>query len=215
MMQQSGRMALAPAQATNIVISALVFGVLIPTLIHWTIGSKSRPATATVTAVLLIGAFATTLTLAQPASAQSCSLVVNGQSISSGSTVVVEEQSDLTVGFTGTEVTGGQASVKFGPLNVYSDSFTLTEAKTGSEERTFDRSKIADKGVGLYAIDAVVNTNGADCAFDFLIDVQGDPLSAPAGKGAAAALGLGALGSVAAIGKEIASALAQVKSALG
>lgn len=215
MMQQTGRMALTPIQATNMILSALIFGVAVPTMIHWIVGSRKRPLPATVAVAILAVSFAVTAGAARPAAAQGCSLTVNGQTVSTGSTVIIAEAEDLTIGFNGAEVTGGSASVTFGPVQVYTDSFTLPEAKSGSEERTFDRSKIADKGVGLYSINGVVNTTTADCAYDFLINVKGDPLGTPAGKGAAAALGLGAFGSLAAIGKEIASAVAQAKASLG
>lgn len=213
-MQQSGRIALTTGQASKAILTALVFGVVVPTIIRWAIVNWPRQTTGAVAALLMVGALGASFVGARPAAAQSCALGVNGQNVSAGTTVTVAEHADLSVAFTGTEVTGGRAAVKFGPFDVYTDSFSLTDAKSGSEERTFDRAKIADKGVGLYEIAAVVNSNSGDCHFDFFIKVEGDPLGTPAGKGAAAALGLGALGSFAAIGKEIASALAQVKAGL-
>ena len=215
LMQQSGRIALTTGQATKALVTALLFGVVVPTVIRWAIVNRPRQAIGAVTGLLMVGAIGVSLVGAQPAAAQSCALSVNGQAVSAGTTVTVTEDADLSISFSGTEVTGGSAAVMFGPIEVYADSFTLTDPKNGSEERTFSRAKIADKGVGLYEIDAVVNSNTGDCQFDFFINVEGDPLETPAGKGAAAVLGLGALGSLAAIGKEIASALAQIKARLG
>lgn len=215
LMQQAGRYAMSAGQLSKALLSALLLGVVVPTAIRWMILNRPRGATvpsAGLALVLALGLAA--LVSPRPATAQGCSLVVNGQNVSAGTVVSVGETDDLSVGFTGQDVTGGNATVKYGPIKVYSDSFTLDAPKSGTEVRSVERSRIADRGVGLYEITATVNTAAADCDFNFFIDVEGDPLGSPAGKGAAALLGVGVLGSVVAIGKEIASALAQIKGSL-
>ena len=215
LLQQSGELAMTAGQMSKALLSALLLGLVVPTVIRWLIVNRPGRSMAVAAAFMFLGSFgAVSLHAASPAAAQSCSLMVNGQNVASGSTVVVAEDDDLTVSFTGQEVTGGRAVVKYGPINVFSDGFTLTEPKTGTETRSFARTKIADRGVGLYAIDATVSANTGNCDFDFFINVEGAPLGTPIGKGAAALLGVGALGSLVTIGREIASALAHIKAGL-
>jgi hypothetical protein len=202
-------------QLSKALITALLLGLVVPTAIRWFIVNRPGRSMAVAAAAVFLASFgAVSLHSASPAAAQSCSLTVNGQTVTSGGTVVVTEDADLTVSFTGQEVTGGRATVKYGPIDVFTDSFTLTEPKTGTETRSFARTKIADRGVGLYAIDATVDANGGNCDFDFFINVEGAPLDTPIGKGAAALFGLGVLGSLVTIGREIAAALAQLKAGL-
>ncbi len=46
--------------------------------------------------------------------------------------ITIAENQDMTASFDGTGVTAGSVAVMFGPIQVYSDSFTLDEPETGA-----------------------------------------------------------------------------------